>query len=112
MLPGAGFRDDSSFTHSLYQETLAHYVVYLMRSSVVQVFTLDVDARAAEGPGQVLRVAKRRGSTGIRFHQMIELIPKARIGSGAFEGGLQLVKSRHQYLRQKRPPKFSKIASI
>lgn len=47
MLAGAGLRDDTLLIQALAQQRLAEGVVDLMRTSVIQVLTLQIDLRFA-----------------------------------------------------------------
>ena len=46
MLSGTGFGNDAVFTHAACQQYLADGVVYLVRTGMVQVFTLQVNLAA------------------------------------------------------------------
>lgn len=48
VLPGAGLGDDFLLAHELGQQRLAQAVVDLVRTGVIEVFTLEVDLRTAE----------------------------------------------------------------
>ena len=47
MLAGAGLGDDARLAHLTGQQGLAQHIVDLVRSGVVQVFSLEEDPRAA-----------------------------------------------------------------
>ena len=42
MLTRAGFGNDPGFSHPFDEQTLAHHVIGLVGSSMVQIFSLDV----------------------------------------------------------------------
>ena len=61
MLAGAGLGDELFLAHVLGQEPLAHAVVELVGTGVVEVLALEVDLGPAQEVGQVLAVVDRRG---------------------------------------------------
>ena len=50
VLAGPGLGDDAGLAHALREQCLAHGVVHLVRPGMVQVFPLEVHARAADLP--------------------------------------------------------------
>ena len=62
MLAGARFGNNVLLAHALGQEHLSEDVIDLVRSGVVEVFTLEVDLQT-EGLGHSRRKVQRRGTT-------------------------------------------------
>ena len=65
MLSRAGFRDQSGFAETFGQQRLSDYVVDLMRACMIQVFSLQIDLRAAELFRQPRSVRQQRRSSDI-----------------------------------------------
>ena len=95
MLSGAGLRDDALLAHPLRQQALAQGVVDLVRSGVGQVLALQVDARAAAMPGQVLGVVQRGGPAGVVSHQVVKLLREPGVVLGGAVGRFQLGEGGH-----------------
>ena len=65
MLARAGFRDDALLAHALRQQALAQRVVDLVGAGVQQVFTLQVNLRAAELLCHAFCKVQRRGAADV-----------------------------------------------
>ena len=76
MLAGAGFRNHLAFSHTAGQEDLAHGIINLMSSGMVQVFTLQIDLRATEMFGEPFSKIKWTRATDIIFKVRIKLCLK------------------------------------
>ena len=63
VLSGAGLGDDARLAHAFGQHGLADGVVDLVRTRVVEVFTLEVNLRAAQFTAGARRVVDRRGAS-------------------------------------------------
>ena len=85
MLPGAGLGDHAWFAHALGQQCLTDHVVDLVRTGVIQVFTLKVNLCAAHFVGPATRMINRAGPTDkvlqlvMKFTQKLRVVDIARI---------------------------------
>ena len=68
MLTGSGLRDQTGLTHFLRQECLSQDIIDLMGSSMIQVFSLQVNLRSAQLSGQLLRI--------IQIGRTIRILPE------------------------------------
>ncbi len=65
--PRTGLGDDARLTHALGQQNLAHGVVDLVRTGVVQVFALEINLRATKFLGQAFsKIQRGRAAERIR----------------------------------------------
>ena len=65
MLTGPSFSDDTSLAHTFGQQCLTQYVVDLVRTRVIQVFTLKQDPSTPGMLAEILRVCYGVGTPGI-----------------------------------------------
>src|SRR5262249_12317933 len=91
MLARARFRDDTLLAHAYRQEHLSDRVVDLVGAGVQQVFTFQVDARAATGLGEPPREMERGGPAAEGRQIPPHLGGERRVPKGIGVGGLQLV---------------------
>ena len=71
MLTGAGFGNHSGLARAFSQEYLTEDIVDLMRTGVVQVFTLEIDTRAAQILGHPPGKIQQGGSTCVILQQAV-----------------------------------------
>ena len=86
MLTCASFGNDARLAHALGQHGLTDHVVDLVSAGVVEVFTLEVDLRAAHFAGHAGCVVDRRGTThevgqfGLEFSNEFRIVLVLGIG--------------------------------
>ncbi|MCY1389713.1 hypothetical protein D9M71_45150 [compost metagenome] len=93
---GAGLGDDALLAHALGQEDLADAVVDLVRAGVVQLFTLEVDLRAAAELGQTLGEVQRAWTSDVVALEVGQFFLECRIFLGQFIFTGQVEDQRHQ----------------
>ena len=98
VLSGAGLGDDPALPHALTEESLAEGAVDLVSAGVGEVFSLEVDACAAELVGEVLGEVDRRGAAGVGAREAVELSVEGLVLNGGLVGLLKLFERRHQGL--------------
>ncbi len=91
MLAGAGLGDHARFAHALGQQRLADHVVDLVRAGVVQVFTLQIDLRAAHLAAHASGVINRARATDEVLQFAAELSEELRIAAVAVVSSTKLV---------------------
>src|SRR6186713_899274 len=79
---------------------------------MIQIFTLDVDARAPEMFGQVLGEGERGGAAGIAAHELDVLGPEVRVAARRLERERQLFERGVQNFGDVRTAEAVEIASI
>jgi hypothetical protein len=109
MLAGAGLGDDPCLPHPAREQTLTDRIVDLVRAGVTEVLALQVDLRAAEAPGQVLREVERRGPSGVFAQAVAELGFEVGSAPPFLVGCLELEQRRHQCLGDVAPAEFSEV---
>src|SRR5579864_1958952 len=111
VLSGARFCDDALFPHAPRQHRLAQAVVDLVRAGVQQVFTLDIDSRAAQLFSQPPREIERGRTSGVGMEQLVQFRLKCRIFARFEERALQLFERRHQHLGHVAPAVRSEMSA-
>ena len=99
MLAGPGLGDDTGLSHLPRQKRLAENVVDLVRTGVVEIFTLEEDPGTADVSTQSGGLIQRRGSPGVMGLQGIEFVEEPLVGSGLLIGRGDLFDDGHQSLR-------------
>ena len=98
VLARASLGNNARFAHALRQKNLAHCIVDLVRAGVVEVFTLEINFRAAEFARQAFGKVERRG-TADKFLEVIgKLALEFRVMLRAEIFGLKLLQWMHQRL--------------
>ena len=98
VLSCTGLGNDAPLAHASRQQRLPERVVDLVRAGVTEVFALQVDLRAAELGGQMLREVERRLATGVLGEVVLELAPELGVAADAPVGRIELEQRRHQGL--------------
>ena len=101
VLAGTGFGNDARLAHALGQHGLADGVVDLVRAGVVQVFTLEVNLRAALLAAHARCVVNRRRPADKVLELVMKLGQKSRVMLVAGVGRFELVDGVGQCLRHK-----------
>jgi len=96
MLARAGFRDDARFAHTACEQDLPQTIVDLVRARVVEVFTLQINFRAAQMRRQPLREIEWAFAAHIIFQQIVKFGLKRWIAFRFFIGALKIEHERHQ----------------
>ena len=110
VLACTGFCDDTGFAHAARQNDLTQHIIHLMRASVVQLITLEINLRAAQLFGDAGGEIERAWATDIVFPEIIHLRPEGRIILGLFIFRFQIQDQRHQRFTDKPPAKIAKPA--
>ncbi len=79
MLTGAGLGDHARFAHPFGQQRLADHIVDLVSTSMVQIFALEVDLRAAHLFGPAFSMINWTGTSDEMFELVVEFGEKFRI---------------------------------
>ena len=111
MLTGTGLGNDFLFAHKLGQQCLTNGVVDLVRTGVVQVFTLQINLRTTTMGGQSLGQIQRRRTADIMGQVFIESGLKIGIVTQFFVGCFQLIKRSAQGFRNKAAAMNTKMAT-
>ena len=98
MLTGPGLGDDAPLSHTLGQERLAEAVINLVRTRVVEVLALEIDASPTQVLGQTPSESQGARTPGILGQLAVELGGECGVRHGLVIGALQLEKQRHQGL--------------
>src|SRR5205823_8553511 len=98
MLPCSGLGDYPSLTHALRQPRLAERTVDLVGSSVIEVFTLQIDL-AADFLGQPGLGTQRRRTTDVFLEESVQLFLELRIADGLVERQVELVEGGNEGFR-------------
>jgi hypothetical protein len=104
--------DHAPLSEALHEQTLAHHVVCLVGASVIQIFALDVDARAAKVLRQVFGEGEGSRSARVGAHQVHVLRPEGWVRPRRFECQGQLFERRVQDFGHVRAAEALKIASF
>ena len=96
MLTCSGLRDYTGLAHLLRKESLTEYVVYLVRTGVVQILALEVDLRAAEILCHLLSVVEQGRSAGVLAQQGVQLVVELLVVLVEFVSVLKLVYFIHE----------------
>ena len=96
VLTSTGFSNDFLFAHKLGQQRLTNGVVHLVGTGVVQVFTLQEDARATTVVAQTLGIVQRRRTADVVCQVVVERFLEVCIVTQLHVGCLQLVQSSCQ----------------
>jgi len=103
MLTSTGFGDHTLFTHAQGQQRLPQGVIDLVGTGVIEVFSLEPDARtairAAVVGGEPFGFIQRCGPADVIAQQAIQFGGEGRILPGLSGSGLQLRQGRHQRFR-------------
>src|SRR5690606_25993232 len=112
MLARAGFGNNALFAHFACQQNLSDAIVDLVRTGVVQVFTLEPDLR----PAQLFRPAAGvidRAGTPDKMRQFVPILSdKIRIFLVLFIGLIQLRNSVHQRFGDKNATVTAEMAPV
>ena len=73
VLTCARFGDNARLAHLLGKQDLPEHVVDLMRASMVQIFTLQVDLCTTQRLGQTLGIVQKRRTVGIFVQKRVQL---------------------------------------
>ena len=71
VLSGTGLCDQAGLAHLLGKQCLSQGIIDLMGTGMVQILSLEIDLRAAQILGHLLRIIQQRGATGIFIQQLI-----------------------------------------
>ena len=99
MLPRARLRDHTLLSHAHGQQALPETVVDLVRAGMQQVFTLQIDARAAQMFGEPRGKLERRGTPREIVQERIQLRLKAVIRARLCIHALEFFERGHQRFR-------------
>ena len=80
------------------EQGLAEAIVDFVRARVQQVFTFDIDFRAAEVLGKPARVVQRRGAPRVVRQQVVQLGVESGVAPGLVVGVLEFFERRHRAL--------------
>ena len=111
VLAGARLSDDAALAHPIRQQALPQRIVDLVRAGMRQVFTFEIDLRAAKCVAEPPRVRNRRGAPGVGALQAAQFLVKVRVGHCIGISLFQFVKRRHDRLRYETATKFAEIAT-
>ena len=98
MLTGAGLGDHPRLAHLTGQQRLTQHVVDLVRSGVVQVFSLQEDPGATGVLAEPRRLVQRRRPTAVVPLQPVQLVEECLVAAGLLVCGGDLLDDRHQRL--------------
>ena len=110
VLAGTGLGDDALLAHALGEERLAQDIVDLVGAGVAEVFSLEIDARAAAVPGEALGEVERGGPARVVPEEVAEAAPEAGVLARGAEGALQLDEGRHERLGDEAPAEAAEVA--
>ena len=110
MLTGTGFGDDPPFAHPHRQQPLAERVVDFVGAGMAEIFTLEINLRAAGEFGEPLGEEQGGGPADECRQQPVEFLGKRRIGDGVFIGPLELLECRRERFRNVAAPEAAKAA--
>ncbi len=99
VLTGAGLRDDAGLAHALGEQRLAEHVIDLVRTGVVQILTLEDDARATGVLGEPPTFEDRRRAAGVVALQPVQFVEEGGIEATLLIFRGDLLDHRHQRLR-------------
>ena len=103
VLTGTRFGDDARFAHSLGEERLADRVVDLVGTGVIEVFTFEINLRAAGVPREPpCEIEGRRTADEVGIEQ-VELGAERRVGKGPLVFALEFIKGEEEGLRNVAP---------
>jgi hypothetical protein len=95
---------------ALGEQRLAEHVVDLVRAGVAEIFSLEIDARAAAVPGEALGEVERGGPPRVVPEEIAEPAPEAGILARGVEGTLQLDERRHEGLGDEAAAEAAEVA--
>ncbi len=96
MLARARFRDDARLAHFHREQSLADGIIDFVRSRVEQIFSLEINARAAEFFSEAGSELQRRRAASEILQKILEVRLKRRIGLRSFVRALELEERHHQ----------------
>ncbi len=104
MLPRAGLGDDARLAHALDEQRLPDRVVDLVRAGMVEVLTLEEDARVQAGTffdalGEARRFGERRWTPDVLPVETGELLVEFWVGLGLRVYTLEFVEGTDERLR-------------
>jgi hypothetical protein len=108
--PRAGLGDDTLLAHALGEQSLAERVVDLVRAGMTQVFTLEVDLRAAQVLAEPPRVIQRRGTADVLPVELGELGLEFPVVLPTTVGLGQLEHRGHERLGNETPAELSEAS--
>ncbi len=111
VLTGSGFSDDAAFAHSPGQQNLSERVVDFVSARVIQVFSLQVNLRAAQMSGQTFGKSNRRRPPDEFAQQTMKFLLKRRIVFCDSIRALQFVQRVHQSFRDEAAAVRSEVAA-
>ena len=103
VLTCARFSNNARFTHLLGKQNLPEHVIDLMRTGVVQVFTLQVDLCATQRLGQTLGIVQKRRTIGVFVQKLVQLRLEFWVIFVAIVSFLELDNGIHQRFRHVLP---------
>ena len=98
VLPRAGLGDQAGLAHLLRQQRLTEHIVDLVGAGVVEILPLEIDLRAAQIPGHLLRAVQAAGPPSVIVQQRRQLALERGIIFITVIRLLQLRDSVHQRL--------------
>ena len=98
MLTGAGLGDHAGLAHLPGEQRLTEHIVDLVRTGVVEVFSLEEDPRATGMLAESRRLVERRRPAGVVRLQLVELVQELLVGAGLLIGRGDFLDHRHQRL--------------
>jgi hypothetical protein len=99
VLARSGLGDDAGLAHPLCQQNLTENVVDLVRTGVVQIFTLEDDARAAGELAHSRCLENRRRTPGVIALQAIEFVQERVVRASLFVLRSDFLDNRHECFR-------------
>ncbi len=98
MLTCSGLGDDPLLAHLAGQQSLTQHIVDLVRSGVVEVFSLEEDPRATGMLTQPCRFVQRRRPAAVVPLQPVQLVEELLVAARLLVGGGDFLDHGHQRL--------------
>ena len=99
MLAGTGFRNDTSLAHFLGKETLTEGIVDFVGTGMIEVFSFEINFRAAQIFRHFAGIIEQRRAIGIIIKQVLQFCLKIRVIFVILIGFFQMMNFVHQRFR-------------